>query len=84
MDEKSGVKLGDQRKTADSAHFLAHVSCCQTAGWIRIPIGTQVGLGSGGIVLDGELAVPHGKGHSSPHFSVHGYCDLTVAHLSNC
>ena len=26
---------------------------------------------------------PHGKGHSSPHFSGLGYCGQTVAHLSN-
>jgi len=27
---------------------------------------------------------PHGKGHSSPPFSAHVYCDQTVAYLSNC
>ena len=27
---------------------------------------------------------PHGKGHSSPHFSAHVCCGQTVAHLSNC
>jgi len=25
---------------------------CQTAGWIRMPVGTKVGLGTGDIVLD--------------------------------
>jgi len=29
-----------------------------------MPLGTEVGLGLGGIVLDGDPA--HGKGHSSP------------------
>ena len=39
----------------------------QTGGWIRMPIGMDVGLGRGHIVLDGEPA-PHGKGDSSPYF----------------
>jgi len=33
--------------------FLAHVCCGQTAGWIQMPLGTQVGLCPGDIVLDG-------------------------------
>ena len=28
--------------------------------------------------------LPHGKGHSSPHFSAHAYCGQTVAHLRYC
>jgi len=31
-----------------------------------------------------EPSCPHGKGHSSPHFSGHVYCGQMVAHLSNC
>jgi len=55
-------------------------------GWvIKMPFGTEVGLGQGDIVLDGIQFPPSdGKGHSSPHFSVHVYCGKTVAHLSNC
>jgi len=35
-----------------------------------MPLGTEVGLGLGDIVLDGDPALPHGKVHSSPsHFS---------------
>jgi len=29
--------------------------CGQTAGWIMMPLGTEVGLGSGHTVLDGNL-----------------------------
>jgi len=46
------------------------VYCGQTVGWIRMPLGIEVGevgLGPGDIVLDGDPA-PHGKGHSNPHF----------------
>jgi len=52
--------------------------------YYSIPLGTGVGLGPGDIVLDGDPALPHGKGHSSPQFSAHVYCGQTVAHLSNC
>jgi len=27
--------------------FSAHVCCGQTAGWIKTPLGAQVGIGSG-------------------------------------
>ena len=38
-------------------------------------LGTEVGLGPGHIVLDGDLApLPPRKGHSNPLFSAHVYC----------
>jgi len=37
-----------------SPQFLGHVCCGQTAGRIKMPFGTEVGLGPGDIVLDGE------------------------------
>jgi len=37
---------------------MPHVCCGQTAGCIRIPLGTEVGLGPGDIVLDGAPAPP--------------------------
>ena len=42
------------------------VYCGQTVGWIKMPLGTEVGLIPGDIVLDGDPTLPHGKGHSSP------------------
>jgi len=48
-------------------HFLAHVYCDQTAGWIKMPLGTEVGLGPGNIVFDAaQLHPPHGQ---SPQLS---------------
>jgi len=41
------------------------VYCGQTVGWIKMPLGTEIGL-SLGDVLDGDPAAPNGKGHSSP------------------
>ena len=58
--------------------FSAHVCCGQTAQWIKMPLGTEVGLGPGHIVLDGtQLPLPR-KVHNSLLFSAH------VAHLSYC
>ena len=58
--------------------FSAHVHYRQTAGWIRIPLGTEVGLDPGDIVLDGDPLPPHGKGHSSRHFYAHVCCGQTT------
>jgi len=45
----------------------------QRAAWIKMPLGTDVGLGPRDIVLDGDPAPPPLKGHSSPIF---GQCPL--------
>jgi len=37
--------------------FSAHVYCTQTVGWIKMPLGMEVGLDAGDIVLD-EDPVP--------------------------
>jgi len=36
----------------------AHIYCGQTARWIKMPLGMEVGLGPGHIVLGGDLAPP--------------------------
>ena len=41
-------------------------------------LGTQVGLGPGHIVLDGDPDTPPPKGHS-PQFSANVYCGQTAA-----
>jgi len=46
----------------------ANVCCGQTAGWIKMPLGTEVGLGRGDIVLDGDPAAPLHKGAQPPNF----------------
>jgi len=53
---------------------VTFVYCGQTVGWIKMPLGTEVGLGPRDMVLDEDPA-PHGKGHSSPHFSARAYFD---------
>jgi len=41
--------------------FSDHICCDQTAGWIKMPLGTAVDLGPGDIVLDGDPASPPKK-----------------------
>jgi len=39
-----------------------------------MPLGTEVGLGPGHIVLDGAQLHPKEKGGTAPQFSAHVYC----------
>jgi len=54
-------------KRDKAPQFSAHVCCGQMAGWINMPLGTEVGLGADDIALDGDPAPPK-KGHSPPLF----------------
>jgi len=50
-----------------SPQFSAHVCCGQTAGWIKMPLGSKVDLGLGDIALDVDPAPPK-MGQSPPLF----------------
>ena len=54
----------------------AHICCGKMAGWIKMPLGMEVGFGAGDFALDGDPAPPK-KGHSPP-FSAHVYCGQTA------
>jgi len=45
-----------------SPQFSVNVHCGQMAGWTKIPLGVEVGLGPGNFVFDGEPATPRKKG----------------------
>jgi len=48
------------------------------AGWIKMPLGTEVGLGPDDFVLDGDpLHLPK-KEAEPPKFSAHVYCGQTA------
>jgi len=51
-----GTQLPIKKGTAPT-QFLSHVYCGQTAGWAKVPLGTDVNLGTGDVVLDGVAAV---------------------------
>jgi len=50
-----------KKGTPTSTQFLAHVCCGQMAGWMKTPLGTEVDLGPGHIVLDGVPAPVKGE-----------------------
>ena len=49
--------------------FSAHVCCDQTAGWIKMQLGTKIGFGPGDIVLHGNPAAPK-RGTAPPPFGL--------------
>jgi len=53
-----GAQLPKKKCTPTPTLFLAHVYCGQTAGWIKMPLGTEVNLGPGDVELDGVAASP--------------------------
>jgi len=61
-------------KRGQSPQFSAHAYCGQTAGWIKMPLGTdvnldmEVGLSPGDFVLDGDPAPLPKKGAEPPIF----------------
>jgi len=58
------------KKKLHSPPIFGPFHCGQMAGWMKMPLGTEipVGLGPFHIVLDGDPAVPHKLGHSPPIF----------------
>ena len=70
-----------QRGGGRAPQFLANVYCGQTAGWIKMALGMEVGLGPGHILLDGDPAAHSQKGGGTPYtpqFSAHVYCGQTA------
>ena len=52
---------------------MANIYCGQTAEWIKMPLGTEVGLGLRDIVFDVDPATP--RRHTHPHpILAHVYC----------
>jgi len=59
--------------------------CGQTVVWIKMPLGTEIGLGQGHILLHGDQAAPTERCTAAqPHVLAHVYHGQTVAYLSNC
>jgi len=55
-------KKGDTASPPNSSRCLL----CQTAGWIKVPLGNEVYLGPCHIVLDGDPYPPPRKGAQQP------------------
>jgi len=56
------------QKGRSSTQFSVHVYCGQTAAWIKIPLGTEVGLGLRNIVFDVGPAIPRKRAHPCTQF----------------
>jgi len=65
------------RKGAEPPNFRPLVYCSQTAGWIKMPLGVEVGLGPCHIVLDWDPALPPQR-CTVPQFSAHVCCGQTA------
>jgi len=53
-----GTQLPREKGHTTPTQFWAHVYCGQTAGWIKVPLGTEVNLDPGDTVLDVVAAPP--------------------------
>jgi len=53
-------------KGAEPHPILGSRDCGQTAAWIKMPLGTEVGLGLCDIVFDVDPATPRNKGIPTP------------------
>ena len=49
-----------------SLQFLAIVRCGQTAGWTKMPLGMDLGIGPGDFVFEGDPATLRKKGTPPP------------------
>jgi len=74
--------IPQKKRHTNPTQFLAHVYCGQMAEWMKTPLGTEVYLGPGHIVLDGVPAPAKGA-QQPPSFRPMSIV-ATVAHLSCC
>jgi len=65
---KWGPALLPKKGAEPPPQFSAHVHCDQTAGWIKMALDMEVGLGPRHIVLDGDRAPLPQKRAESPPF----------------
>ena len=63
-----------KKRTERSSLIFGPCLLWKTAGWIKIALGMEVGIGPGHIVLDEDTAPLPGTAQSSAHF----YCGQTA------
>ena len=68
-------------KGGGAPQFLACVYCGQTGGWIKMPLGRQVGLSQSDIVLAGDPASPSPKRKQNPPIFGRVYCGQTAGRI---
>jgi len=60
---------------------VTFVYCGQMVGWIKMKLGTKVGLGPGHTVLDGDQFPLPQRGTVLPQFSAHICCGQTAGRI---
>jgi len=65
------------RLKGHSPQFSAIVRCGQTAGWTKMPLGMEVGLGPGDFVFNDDSVPPEKKDTPPTQFLAHVYCGQT-------
>jgi len=76
------VKWGPRSPLPERGRFSAHVYCGQTAGWMKVVLGVEVGLSLGDFVLDGDPALPSPKRGGG--FSAHIYRCILSSAVGTC
>jgi len=77
-----GTQLPPEKGHTHPTKFLAHVYCGQMAGWMNTPLGTEVELGTGHIVLDVVPAVRERGTAVPPLFSSMFIVATVAAHFA--
>jgi len=60
--------LGNKKDICPVSLPVTLVYCDQTVGWIKVPLGMEVGIGTGDVVLPGHPAIPTERGTAAPTF----------------
>ena len=61
------LPLSPLQKGRQSPQFSVHVCGGQRGGWIKIPLGMELGLDPDDFVLDGDPVAPSPKGGFGTH-----------------
>jgi len=61
-----GTQLLSSKRGQSPAPIFGLFYCGQTAGYIKMPLGMEVGLSPGDFVFDGDPATPRKKGTPTP------------------
>ena len=63
---REGPSFSSPKGGGHNPQFSAHICCGQMAGWIKIPLGMEIGLGPGDFILGGDPIPPPQKGGGAP------------------
>ena len=78
------VRSTRPKKGDSSPPILGRCLLWSNGWWIKMPLGRELDLGTGDIVLDGDPALPPERGIAAPLFLADVCCGQTVANLCFC